>query len=289
MEFDVDPQLYPFTSHYVPLSTGQMHYIDEGSGDPVVMVHGNPDWSFSFRKVILGLRSEFRCIAPDHMGFGLSDKPNNWSYRVADHAANFAEFIQSLALPPIHLMVNDWGGPIALRYAIDHPASVKSLIIMNSWAWPVRHLPHFWLYSTIIGGPIGQYLIRKHHFFSKVLLKLAIHQKEQFTPHIHQHYLMPHRHEKERQGIWTFAREIRQATHLLQSLDDQLGAIAHLPAMLIWGLHDPAFGRHFLRQWQLQLLDPEVVELKEAGHFPQEDQPQSVISATQKFIANVDT
>lgn len=289
MDFEADQELYPFTSHYMPLEAGQMHYIDEGSGEPVVMVHGNPDWSFSFRKVIQGLQSKFRCIALDHIGFGLSDKPNNWSYRVEEQAANFTAFVQSLELPPFHLMVNDWGGPIALRYAINHPANVKSLIIMNSWAWPVGHLPNFWLYSTIIGGPIGQYLIQKHHFFSNVLLKLAIHQKKQFTEPIHQHYLKPHHHEKERQGIWTFAREIRQATDLLQSLHDQLGTIARLPTMLVWGLHDPAFGKHFLRQWRLKLMNPEVVELEQAGHFPQEDQAQSVIAATQKFIVNVDT
>ncbi|MEW6602891.1 MAG: alpha/beta fold hydrolase, partial [Nitrospirota bacterium] len=120
----IDRKEYPFKSHSLELEMGRMHYVDEGTGEPLVMVHGNPTWSFVYRHLINGLSKDYRCIAMDHIGFGLSDKPQNWSYYPEDHAKNFDIFIERLDLHNITLVVQDWGGPIGLSYAVNHPENV---------------------------------------------------------------------------------------------------------------------------------------------------------------------
>ena len=121
----IDPLQYPFQPHYIAVGAGQMHYVDEGRGKPIVMVHGTPTWSFMYRHLIKGLSDDFRVIAPDHIGFGLSDKPENWSYKPIDHAKNLAYLIESLGLEDITLVVHDFGGPIGLAYAVENPQNVS--------------------------------------------------------------------------------------------------------------------------------------------------------------------
>lgn len=132
----INREQYPFASHSLAVPAGRMHYVDEGSGEPIVMVHGNPTWSFLYRDLIKRLQPAYRCIAMDHLGFGLSDKPAGWSYLPADHAANLTAFIQGLGLQKITLVVQDWGGPLGLSYAVNHPANVARIILMPSrWWW----------------------------------------------------------------------------------------------------------------------------------------------------------
>src|SRR5690349_17028223 len=127
---------YPFASHYADLGAGKMHYLDEGKGEPVVFVHGTPSWSFEYRDVVAGLRDRYRCITMDHLGFGLSERPAGWGYTVAGHAANLEEFVGRLGLERFTLVVHDFGGPIAIPFALKHPGRIKKLVVMNSWFWP---------------------------------------------------------------------------------------------------------------------------------------------------------
>ncbi len=135
----IDRNAYPFNPNYFKLPCGKMHYVDEGKSDHVVvMVHGNPAWSFYFREIITCLSRSFRCIAPDHIGFGLSDKPFDWDYYPESHSDNFRTFLDQIDTDSITLIVQDWGGPIGLSYAIKYPEKVKSLVIMNTWMWSVK-------------------------------------------------------------------------------------------------------------------------------------------------------
>src|SRR5262249_20412588 len=127
----IDRTEYPFTSRYLDLDAGRMHYVDEGEGHPIVMVHGTPDWSFLYRHLIKPLSVGYRCIAPDHLGFGLSDKPIGWGYRPADHARNLRALIDHLGLERYTLVVHDFGGPIGLACAIERPEQVERLVISN--------------------------------------------------------------------------------------------------------------------------------------------------------------
>ena len=154
----VDSAQYPFSPKYFRVEAGEMHYIDEGSGDPIVFVHGNPDWSFSYRKQIKALLGTHRCIAADHIGSGLSDKPAEWSYLPSEHAKNFSDLMDYLDLQNITLVVNDWGGPIALSYAIAQPERVKKIVLINTWLWSVEKDWYDRGFSGFAGGPIGRFL-----------------------------------------------------------------------------------------------------------------------------------
>ncbi|MCX6433513.1 MAG: alpha/beta fold hydrolase, partial [Actinobacteria bacterium] len=162
----LDLDEYPFTPRWFATPAGAMHYIDEGTGTPIVFVHGNPTWSFQFRNVFKELDGSRRCIAADHLGFGLSDKPRDFSYLPIDHARNFACFMESLDLRNVTLVVGDWGGPIGLSWALDNPDRVTSLVITNTWMWSVRSDWYYQAFSGIVGGPIGRQLIRRRNFFA---------------------------------------------------------------------------------------------------------------------------
>ncbi len=156
---------YPFASHAFDVPAGRMHYVDEGAGKPVVFVHGNPSWSWQFRNVINALRGSHRCVAADHLGFGLSDKPASFSYRPEDHAKNLALLLDSLDLKDVTLVVNDWGGPTGLAWALDHPERVSNLLITNTWMWSVRDDWYYQAFSGFMGGAVGRALIRRRNFF----------------------------------------------------------------------------------------------------------------------------
>jgi pimeloyl-ACP methyl ester carboxylesterase len=143
---------------------GTMRYLDEGDGKPFVMVHGNPSWSFEFRHLIKAFAPTHRCIAPDHIGFGLSDKPADWGYLPQQQAENLETLLEALDLHEITLIFSDWGGPLALSYAINHPERVKNIIVTNSWLWSVRRDWYYQGFSGFMGGPIGRFLIRRYNF-----------------------------------------------------------------------------------------------------------------------------
>ena len=161
----IDKSEYPFRSNHMNVPAGRMHYIDEGEGKPIVMVHGNPTWSFLYRYLIKELSKNHRCIALDHIGFGLSDKPADWSYLPEEHAKNLNLLIDELDLKELTLVVQDWGGPIGLSYAINNPENVKSIIIMNTWMWSVTGDPHYERFSGFMGSGIGRFLIKRFNFF----------------------------------------------------------------------------------------------------------------------------
>jgi len=131
----VDRREYPFEPRTLDVDGGRLSYVDEGEGAPIVMVHGTPTWSFLYRHLIRSLKERHRCMVPDHLGFGLSDRPRGWSYRPEDQARNLARLIETLALKDLTLVVHDYGGPIGLAYAIDHPENVCRLVLFNTWMW----------------------------------------------------------------------------------------------------------------------------------------------------------
>ncbi|MFO0506209.1 MAG: alpha/beta fold hydrolase, partial [Chryseotalea sp.] len=139
----LDKKEYPFTSKYFEINKQKLHYIDEGKGDVILFVHGTPSWSFDYRNIMLNLRNKYRCVAIDHIGFGLSDKPENYDYSTQNHCKTLEQFILEKQLNNITLVVHDFGGPIGLSFAINYPKLVKKLVILNSWLWSSAKDPHF--------------------------------------------------------------------------------------------------------------------------------------------------
>ncbi len=280
----IDKKEYPFKSHSLELEMGKMHYVDEGTGEPVVMVHGNPTWSFIYRHLIKGLSKNFRCIAMDHIGFGLSDKPESWSYYPEDHAKNLKALIGKLNLKDITLVVQDWGGPIGLSYAVSKPENVKRLIILNTWMWSVKGDPHYEKFSKFMGGRIGRFLIRRFNFFVRAVMKKAMGNPSKLTATIHQHYLKALERPEERKGCWTFPKRIIDSSDWLDSLWSQRDKIKNKPALIMWGMKDIAFREQELNRWVSLFFDSKVIKYADAGHFVQEEEGDKMCPVIEEFM-----
>ena len=195
------------------------------------MVHGNPTWSFVYRKLSAGLSDAYRCIAPDHIGFGQSDKPYEWTYLPRDHAANLALLLESLDLQGITLVVQDWGGPIGLAYALDHPERIKRLVILNTWMWPVSDDWYYQAFSGFMGGPPGRWLCRHFNAFVTFVMPTAYGDKAKLTTEILRHYTAALPTGDSRKGTWVFPGQIIGSTNWLADLWARRDQLTAKPAM----------------------------------------------------------
>jgi pimeloyl-ACP methyl ester carboxylesterase len=157
----LDRAQWPWTSRWCDVPDGRLHYVDEGTGDTIVLVHGTPTWGFEWRHVIAALSPRMRVVVPDHLGFGLSDRPAQADYRPEAHAARFAAFMDAVAGPdPVSLVVHDFGGPIALPWTIAHPERVRSLTVVNSWMWSFEDDRLMRRRASMASGRLGRLLYR---------------------------------------------------------------------------------------------------------------------------------
>ena len=282
----VSDDMFPFESKFFTMPSGhQMHFVDEGVGEPVVFVHGNPSWSFEFRHVIEGLRSEFRCIAPDHIGFGLSSRSaRNEDHRPQAHADAFASLMDHLDLKDITLYMTDWGGPIGLDFVRRYPDRVKRIVIANTWCWPVSRERHFVMFSFMMSNPVGQVLIKRFNFFVNKVMPRAVGKKGVLTPDVMEHYRNAQPTPAARAACAALPRAIVGASDWLASIWADKKTFTEKPALILWGLKDIAFRRKELECWQSELTDVETHEFEDSGHFLAEEAPDRVLSALSTFM-----
>jgi haloalkane dehalogenase len=281
----INSQEYPFSPKELSLPVGTMRYVDEGAGDPLVMVHGNPSWSFEFRDLIKRFSKTHRCIAPDHIGFGLSEKPTDWDYLPAGHAENLENLLESLDLQNITLVVGDWGGPIGLSYAINHSERIKNILITNTWMWSAKNDWYYRGFSGFFGGSIGRWLIRKYNFFANTLFKYLYGDKSKLTPEIHRHYLEPLANPAERKGNWVFPKQIIAASHWLAGLWSQREELQGKIELIAWGMKDIAFRENELNRWTEHFPGVRVVRYPDAGHFLAEEVPGELIGELETILS----
>jgi haloalkane dehalogenase len=284
----IDRKEYPFVSRYFQTPAGKLHYVDEGDGQPIVMLHGNPTWSFLYRNLIKQLSPRYRCIAPDHIGFGLSDKPADWAYLPEEHAKNLSALIEHLGLKNVTLVVQDWGGPIGMHYAVTHPENVTRLIVMNTWAWPVNRDFHYISFSAFMGGPIGRLLIRKRNFFARTFMRAAFGDKSKLSTAAHQHYLRALPTAADRKGCYVFPKQIVDSTPWLEQIWNKVAALRDKPTLFVWGMKDVAFREKELQRWQNALPNSQTVRLATVGHFVQEEAPEELAKAVAAFLDRKD-
>ena len=280
----LDREAYPFASHFVEVGGGSMHYVDEGSGEPILFVHGTPTWSFLYRHLIKALRDEYRCVAPDHIGFGLSAKPPAWGYSFADHARNLATLIDQLGLDQFTLVAHDLGGPIALSYALDHPGRVARLALFNTFMWRMEGEFAVPAIGKLFGGPVGRFLYLRMNASARSLLPLVYGDRAKLTPAIHSQYLGPFPTPDDRYGMYRFAQQMAAGATWCAGLWERRAALASVPARLIWGLKDPAFGPKHLARWREILPQAQVLDLPGAGHFVQEEAPTEALAALRELL-----
>ncbi len=247
-----------------------MHYVDEGTGNPIVFVHGTPTWSFVWRQQIKSLSRQYRCIAPDHLGFGLSDKPADYTYSPEVHADNLENLIEHLQLKNITLVVHDFGGPIGLRYALRHPGNVKNLVILNTWMWGLEEEKTMMKISRFMSGSVGRFLYLQGGFSARVLLPQGYNESKHLTKDIRQHYQKPLSTAANRRGTWQFAKALHESNLYFAELWAQHEQLRKIDKLILWGEKDKLLPLRFLDKWQQAFPEAKVIKLK-AGHFLQEE------------------
>ncbi|MFC5451568.1 alpha/beta fold hydrolase [Paenibacillus aestuarii] len=282
--FELDPGEYPFTDHWLPYRDGHIHYLDEGQGPTVLLLHGNPTWSYLYRNVIKELCREFRLIAPDYPGFGMSKAPEGYRFTPQEQSEAVHELIRHLDLKDFILVVQDWGGPIGLNYAVQHRDNLRGIVVMNTWAWPAKILP-MKLFSLAMGGPIGYWLQTRLNFFAKTIVPNGIHHTEKVTDSLRKAYTDPFPTPKSRIPTWVFPGQIRKARAWLAAIESKLSNLSDLPAQILWGTKDSAgFPLEQMAKWQKHLPMNETIVLEDASHYLQEDRPDQVASAIRKIL-----
>ncbi|MDD7813803.1 alpha/beta fold hydrolase [Mycobacterium sp. CSUR Q5927] len=279
----VDDELFPFESRFLDLGGHRVHYVDEGSGPVLLFLHGNPTWSFDYREVIAALRPDFRCVAVDYPGFGLSSAAPGYRYLPAEHAAVVGAFVEALALSGVTVVAHDWGGPIGLAAVQQHPEVFDRLVLTNTWAWPVG-APLVQIMSHVMGSPIGRLLIRQFNLFVNVMIPVG-HRLTKPTGEEMAQYQKALDSAARRESSAVFPREITASRAFLADIESGLSDIAALPTLIIWGDADFAFGDNELRRWEQTLADHETVIVKGAGHFVPSDAPEQFAEAIRRWHA----
>jgi haloalkane dehalogenase len=280
----VDRTEYPFRSHYLATEHGNLHYVDEGSGEVILFVHGNPTWSFMYRHLIKGLRAGFRCVAPDHIGFGLSDKPYDVSYLPQFHAENLERFVDRRGLKDITLVVHDWGGAIGMCYALDHPENIKRLIVLNTSFWSVKGIKEAEDFSRYLGGPVGRFLCRYFNAFPRFIVPYAFGDRSKLTRAVHRHYIKPFPTPDSRKGTWVFPKAIIGESDWLASLWAMRDRLAGKPVLVLWGLKDPAFSMRELDRWKTAFPNLKAHTFSDVGHFVAEELGPVAIGPIETFL-----
>lgn len=279
--------LYPFTPKRAAVNGRRMSYLDAGSGEPVVMVHGNPTWSFFYRRMVSELRENWHCLVPDHIGCGFSEKPKDYPYTLSQHIDNLEKWIEHV-LPyggRFNLIVHDWGGPIGLGYAVRNPKRIKRVVILNTSGFTAGAMP--WRIRLCRVPGLGAVLVRGLNLFAG-LATLMTTVKPLPAP-VRVAFVMPYNSWANRIAVHRFVQDIplRGGTEtgaLLQQIDDGLkAALADKPMLIQWGMKDWCFTPFFLDLWRNRFPEARVDEYN-AGHYLLEDEGDAIIERVRSFL-----
>jgi haloalkane dehalogenase len=271
--------LYPFTPKRFDTGRGHISYLDEGAGDEaVVMVHGNPTWSFYYRNLVLGLRSKIRCIVPDHLGCGLSDKPGDFQYTLGEHIKNLRALLDSLKLRKIHLIVHDWGGPIGLGAAFQRPEQLDRVVILNTAAFADTVVP---LRIRLCRAPvIGELLVRGFNGFAWPATWMSV--TRPLPADVKRGFLFPYNSWRNRIATHRFVVDIPSGRGspsdvALAQVESQLSLLRDRPVLILWGGGDFCFNRHYFDRWSQLLPGAATRYFEEAGHYVLEDEANACL------------
>lgn len=282
---------YPFAEQWLEgPGGGRLHYVDAGPRSEqslaVVLIHGNPTWSFLWRQVLGALEEEpgdLRLVAPDLPGFGRSLPPEGYSYGPPEHAGWVARLVDALKLERFVVVGHDWGGPIGLSVATQRPERLAGLVLTNTWCWsPDWRMRAF---SALMGGRFpGRFLNLELNAFARWVLPAAVHHRDELAAEVWRAYREPFPDRESRRGTWVFPRAIRTWAPWLEAVRDELDALPRrLPVELVWGMRDPAFGHEsVLRRWRDLLPAARVTRLTDASHYVPEDRSDAITEAVRR-------
>ncbi len=280
----LDKTLYPFDHKFMRLEAGTMHYLDEGTGDVLLFVHGTPTWSFLYRDFIKDLSKDYRCIAIDHLGFGLSETPDGFSGRPEEHAKNLVQFIERLDLRNITLVVHDFGGPIGLAAGLELPDRIKKIVLFNTWLWATEEDKTVKQVDWLANSWLGSFLYLHLNFSPRFLLKQAFADKAKLSKAVHKQYLRPFPDKNSRKPLLQIARALAGSSDWYAKQWLQLDRLADKDWLILWGEQDPFLSTEFLAKWRNRLPQARVRTFN-CGHFVQEEAAQEAIREIQGFLA----
>lgn len=287
----------PFKRNFINRNGHQYHYVNEGQGSPVVMIHGNPSWSFYYRNLVKSLSENHQCIVPDHIGCGLSDKPDDegYDYTLANRIDDLEALLDHLDVKEnITLVVHDWGGMIGMGFAARFPDRIKRLVILNTGAF---HLPKtkklpaaLWLGRNSM---LGTLLVRGFNAFSGIASIIGVKRKP-MAKDIRQAYVSPFNSWKNRISTLRFIQDIplKSGDRNYQLVTDIAGSLEQfkqLPMLICWGLKDFVFDKHFLDEWQQRFPEAKVHAFDDCGHYILEDASEEVVPLIRQFLNDSET
>jgi haloalkane dehalogenase len=281
--------LYPFQSREITLDGHRYHYIDEGAGPVLLMVHGNPTWSFYWRDLVQAFKKNYRVIAVDHIGCGLSDKPSpaDYSYRLAQRVADLNHLIEKLDLRQITLVAHDWGGGIGMGAAVAAPERFARFVLMNTAAFRAEKCP--WPIHICHIPMLGQVAIQGLNLFARSATRMTVCKPERMTPAVVAGYLAPYDSWANRAAVYRFVCDIplrpsHPSYQTLLNIEQGLAQFRHHPVCFIWGMQDWCFSPKFLERFREFLPQAEVHRLEDAGHYVVEDAHEQIVPLMEAFL-----
>ena len=281
---------FPFAPHHHNINGFEMHFVDEGRGEPIVLVHGDPTWGYLYRTFIPSLSQHRRCIVPDQMGMGKSGTPQDpYPYRLRHHIANLETLLLNLDLHDMTLVLHDWGGPVGLGFATRHPQRIKRLVLMNTWAfapWPGGPFPR--LLDLIRSERGEKFVLEKNGYLEPALLGTT-HHPERLTKTVMDAYRAPFPTPASRLALLCWSRDIPvtetdPSYAQMKRVERELSHFVRTPTLLVWGVRDPVLPKSVLRRWQRIYPHATTHEIEDASHFVQEDAPERVIRCIEEFL-----
>lgn len=278
---------YPFATHFLDLEGLRYHYVDEGAGETLLMVHGNPTWSFAWRNLIKDLSRDYRMVAIDHIGCGLSDKPQNYPYSLAQHIANLQRFVEALDLQRITLFAHDWGGAIGMGAAGRMPERFARYVLFNTAAFRSTRIP---LRISVCRLPLfGPLAVRGLNAFSRAALFMAVEKPARMSAAVRAGYLAPYDTWANRVAVLRFVQDIPlRASHpsygTLKEVEAGLAQFRDGPMLLVWGERDWCFTPRFREEFERRFPQAESFPIADAGHYVFEDAHERIIPRVREFL-----
>jgi len=284
--------LFPFKRNFLSRNGHKLHYVNEGQGEPVVMVHGNPSWSFYYRNLVTELSQNHQCIVPDHIGCGLSDKPDDmgYDYTLKNRIDDLEALLEHLEVrESITLVVHDWGGMIGMGYAARYPDRIKRLVILNTGAFHLPDTKPFpWALWICRNTLLGTGLVRGFNAFSSIASYIGVKRKP-MSPEVRKAYVSPFNSWANRISTLRFVQDIPlrkgdRNYELVSEIAASLPKFSHVPTLICFGLKDFVFDKHFLAVWREKMPHATVHEFEDCGHYILEDASDEVVPLISDFM-----
>ncbi len=281
LPFKVPHGLFPVEHRFMDLDGTRIHFVDEGSGETVLLLHGNPAWCFLYRKIIAALKRDFRCVAPDYPGYGMSEAPSGYGFTPREHSVVVEHFVDRLGLKNLTIMVQDWGGPVGFGLAVRRPELVRRFIIGNTFAWPLDRERRTRFFSALMGGPLGRALTSTFNFVPRFFFWRGF--AKPLAPPVRAMYLAPWRSRARRVAAVVGPRQLIGASDFLREVEAGLPQLSDRPALIVWGRRDFAFGEADAARFARLFPMNKTIFYEDASHFLQEDVGESIAAAFEEF------